>query len=147
MTHQQSRWEKISTDLQTGQLPVVALRTKSRIPNLVMGDLNADPMLAIGGQLRTGLQPGQQASMRIWLLGKEKHLQDRLRTLVSYSYGTESGVSDKDTPNPWGIRLGFLRVVLMIGVMVAAICGGLLGAGWINPLLAALGIMGADRLP
>jgi hypothetical protein len=146
MTHQQSRWEKISTDLQTGQLPVVALQTKSRIPNLVMGDLNADPMLAIGGQLRTGLQPGQQASMRIWLLGKEKHLQDRLRTLVSYSYGTESGVSDKDTPNPWGIRLGFLRVVLMIGVMVAAICGGLLGAGWINPLLAALGIMGGGSL-
>jgi len=86
---------------------VVALRTTARIPNLVMGDLNADPMLAIGGQLRTGLQPGQQASMRIWLLGKEKHLQDRLRTLVSYSYGTESGVSDKGTPNPWGIRLGF----------------------------------------
>jgi len=146
MTHQQSRWEKIPTDPQTGQLPVVALRTTSRIPNLVMGDLNADPMLAIGGQLRTGLQPGQQASMRIWLLGKEKHLQDRLRTLVSYSYGTESGVSDKGTPNPWGIRLGFLRVVLMIGVMVAAVCGGLLGASWINPLLAALGIIGGGSL-
>ena len=100
MTHQQSRWEKIPTDPQTHQLPVVALRTRSRIPNLVMGDLNADPMLAIGGQLRTGLQPGQQASMRIWLLGKEKHLQERLRTLVSYSYGTESGVSDKGTPIP-----------------------------------------------
>ena len=79
MTHQQSRWEKIPTDPQTGQLPVVVLRTKSRIPNLVMGDLNADPMLAIGGQLRTGLQPGQQASMRIWLLGKEKPLQGFVR--------------------------------------------------------------------
>jgi len=137
---------EIPTDPQTGQLLVVVLMTKSRIPNLVMGDLNADPMLAIGGQLRTGLQLGKQASMRIWLLGKEKRLQDHLRTLVSYSYGTESGVSDNGTLNPWGIRLGFLRVVLIIGVMVAAVFGGLLGAGWINPLLAAGGIIGGGSL-
>ena len=64
-----------------------------RIPNLVMGDLNADPLLAIGGQLRNGLLPGQQAGLRIWLLGKEQRLQERLRTMVSYSYGTEGGVS------------------------------------------------------
>lgn len=146
MTHQQSRWEKLVSDPNTGRLPVVALRTKVRVPNLVMGDLNADPMLAIGGQLRTGLQPGQQAGMRIWLLGKEKKLQERLRILVSYSYGTESGVSDKSTPNPWGIRIAFLRTVIIFGVIVAAVCGGLLGAHWIDPLLAALGIVGGGIL-
>ena len=39
-----------------------------------------------------------------------------------------------------------LSVVLLIGVLVAAVCGGLLGAGWINPLLAALGIIGGGSL-
>ena len=72
MTHQQSRWEQIAgRSANTGQLPVVALRTTSRIPNLVMGDLNADPMLAIGGQLRTGLQPGSRPACASGCLGKE----------------------------------------------------------------------------
>jgi hypothetical protein len=140
MTRQQSRWEQVEGESDTGRMPVLGLRTTLRIPNLVMGDLNADPMLAIGGQLRSGLLPGKAAGLRIWLLGREPRLQEQLRALVSYSYGTESGVSERSAPNPWGIRLTFLRFVIIVGVLSAAVCGGLLGAGWINPYYAALGI-------
>ena len=146
MTHQQSRWEQVAGDPNTGRSAVVGLRTTVRVPNLVMGDLNADPMLAIGGQLRSGLQPGQQAGMRIWLLGKEQHLQERLRALVAYSYGTESGVNDRGAPNPWGIRLAFLRFIIIVGVIIAAIYGGLLGGRLVNPYIAALGILGGSTL-
>jgi hypothetical protein len=146
MTHQQSRWEKVASEPNIGRMPVVGLRTKARVPNLVMGDLNADPMLALGGQIRNGLLPGQQAGLRIWLLGKEQHLQEQLRALVSYSYGTDSGVSEKNAPNPWGIRLAFLRFVIIVGVIIAAICGGLLGGGFINPFLAAVGIVGGGTI-
>jgi len=111
-----------------------------------MGDLNADPMLAIGGQLRSGLQPGQQAGMRIWLLGKEQHLQERLRALVAYSYGTESGVNDSGAPNPWGIKLAFLRFIIIVGVTIAAVYGGLLGGRLVNPSIAALGIIAGGAL-
>ena len=146
MTHHQSRWKQVGSDPNIGRLPVVGLRTAVRVPNLVMGDLNADPMLAIGGQLRNGLLPGQQAGMRIWILGKEQRLQERLRALVSYSYGTESGVNEKGAPNPWGIRLAFLRFVIVIGAIIAVVCGGMLGAGWLDPYSAALGIIGGGTL-
>lgn len=146
MTHQQSRWEQVPGDPQASRLPVLGLRTAMRIPNLVMGDLNADPLLAIGGQLRNGLLPGQQAGLRIWLLGKEQRLQERLRTMVSYSYGTEGGVSGILAPNPWNIRLNLFRLVVILGAIIALTCGGMLGAGWLNPYSAALGIIGGGTL-
>jgi len=146
MTHQQSRWEKVASEPGISQSPVMGLRTTMRVPNLVTGDLNADPMLAIAGQLRNGLQPGQQAGLRIWLLGKEQHLQERLRALSSYSYGTESGVNETGAPNPWGIRLGILRFVIVVGSIIAVVFGGILGGGWINPYLGSLGVLGGGTL-
>ena len=146
MTHQQSRWEQVAGEPNTGRLPVVGLRTKVRVPNLVMGDLNADPMLAIGGQLRSGLRPGGQAGMRIWLLGKEQRLQERLRALAAYSYGTESGVNVQGAPNPWGIKLAFLRFIIICGLTIAAVYGGLMGGGLVNAYIAALGIIAGGAL-
>jgi len=124
----------------------MGLRSRVRVPNLVIGDLNADPLLAIGGQLRSGLKPGGQASLRIWLLGKEERLQERLRALSAYSYGTESGVNDRGAPNPWGIRLAFLRFVIIVGVTSAAVYGGLLGGRLVSPYIAALGILAGGTL-
>jgi len=142
MTHQQSRWERIPDEPRTGQLPAKGLHTTTKVPNLVAGDLNADPLLAIGGQLRNDLQAGQQARLRIWLLGTDKKLQENLRSLVAYSYGTESGVDEKGAPNPWGIRLGVYRFVVVVGSTIAVMFGGILGGGWLNPYIASLGIMG-----
>ena len=102
----------------TGRSPVVGLRTTVRVPNLVMGDLNADPMLAIGGQLRSGLQPGQAgryAHLACWV--KRQHLQERLRALVSYSYGTESGVSEEAPPIHGESDWPFSRFMIIVGVI------------------------------
>ena len=44
-------------------------------------------------------------------------LQEKLRALSAYSYGTEGGV-ENNTPNPWGMRLGILRAGLMVGLLV-----------------------------
>jgi hypothetical protein len=145
MMHQQSRWAKAPGEAGIGRAPVSVLTTRSRLPNLVTGDMNADPLLAIGGQLRNGLQDDENAGLRIWLLGKDQPLQQKLRTLVAYSYGTESGVNEK-SPNPWGIRLGILRAVTGIGCLTAITFGALMGGGWTDPYIASVGIAAGGLL-
>ena len=141
-----------------------ALHTTALLPGLAATD--GDPFLAIGGQLLslTGvdgvgekdfeISPGLQStsscraeeiSLRIWILGKRANLQERLRALAAYHYGTESGV-DNDTPNPWGLRLGLWRVGLYFGGMIAAIFGGVLAAGWISIFAGFLGILAGGLL-
>jgi hypothetical protein len=67
-------------------------------------------------------------------------LQEKLRTLSSYSYGTEGGV-ENNTPNPWGMRLAMLRAGLMVGLMVAGVSAGAWNAGWISPFIGLLGVL------
>ncbi len=94
-------------------------------------------MLAIGSRLISAAREGQEASLRLWLLGNEGQLQEKLRELSSYSYGTEGGVENK-TPNSWGLHLDFLRAGLFTGIITAGISGGILFAGWFNPLPISL---------
>ena len=93
---------------------------------------DSDPLLAIGSRLISAAREGKDASLRLWLLGNEDQLQEKLRNLSAYSYGTEGGVGD-DTPNPWGMQLDFLRSGLFLGMIMAGISGGILFAGWFNP--------------
>ena len=94
-------------------------------------------MLAIGSRLISAAREGQEASLRLWLLGNEGQLQEKLRELSSYSYGTEGGVENK-TPNSWGLHLDFLRAGLFTGIITAGISGGILFAGWFNPMPISL---------
>jgi hypothetical protein len=86
-----------------------------------------------------------EISLRIWVLGKQAKLQERLRALAAYHYGTESGVDD-DTPNPWGLRLALCRAGMVFGGMIAAIFGGTLAAGWISIFTGLLGILAGGLL-
>ena len=72
------------------------------------------------------LQGGRR--LRIWLLGRDEELRQRLRAWVAYHYGAESGV-DPDTPNPWGWRLALIRGALFLGGAAAALGGGLTALG------------------
>ncbi|HEX2996703.1 MAG TPA: type IV secretory system conjugative DNA transfer family protein [Anaerolineales bacterium] len=94
-------------------------------------------MLAISGSLLNHRSQNDNG-IRIWFTGKDPELQAKLKTLVAYSYGTESGVGN-DSPNPWGMRLTILRSFAAIGILVAGVFAGLTTAHWIN---AALGIIG-----
>lgn len=60
-------------------------------------------------------------------------MQEKLRSLSAYSYGTEGDVGN-ETPNSWGMQLDFLRAGLFLGMLMAGISGGILFAGWFNPL-------------
>jgi hypothetical protein len=86
-----------------------------------------------------------QASLCIWLLGKDANLQERLRALAAYHYGTESGVDD-DTPNPWGLRLALWRTGMIFGGIIAAIFGGALAANWIPFAVGLLGVISGGLL-
>ncbi|MBI5353990.1 MAG: type IV secretory system conjugative DNA transfer family protein [Chloroflexi bacterium] len=135
MTGQHSRWRKLGTvDLRgTGY----ALHPSNRLPSLIASAKDSDPMLAIGSRLISAAREGQEASLRLWLLGNEGQLQEKLRELSSYSYGTEGGV-ENNTPNSWGLHLDFLRAGLFTGIITAGISGGILFAGWFNPLPVSL---------
>ncbi len=131
MTGQHSRWRKLGTvDLRGAGY---ALHPSNRLPSLIASAKDSDPMLAIGSRLISAAREGQEASLRLWLLGNEGQLQEKLRELSSYSYGTEGGVENK-TPNSWGLHLDFLRAGLFTGIITAGISGGILFAGWFNPL-------------
>ncbi len=145
MNHQQSFWEHIGRDPHIGLVQAKTLVSTTPIPNLVVSELAGDPLLAIGGQLLQGLSGQQRSGLRVWFLGKDTAMQAKLRALSAYSYGTESGVENK-APNPWGMQLGFLRVVLAIGGVVAAISGGLFATGWVNPLLALVGVLAGGMI-
>ena len=86
-----------------------------------------------------------KVSLRIWILGKQAKLQERLRTLAAYHYGTESGV-DNDTPNPWGLRLALWRTGMIFGGMIAAVFGGLMAASWISFFIGLMGIIAGGLL-
>ena len=151
LTHQQSRWKKVSSvrseenhlTPETGSPDTHVLTTSARLPSLAA--VEGDPFLAVGGLLLGQVQPGQETNLRLWLLGKETALQERLRALAAYSYGTESGV-EADTPNPWGLRLGLWRVMMVMGGVVAALSGGALAPGWVSLPAGILGVLAGGLL-
>lgn len=101
MTGQHSRWRKL------GMLEIkgtgYAFHSSNRLPSIIVSAKDSDPILAIGSRLISA-----EARLRLWLLGNEGELQERLRTLSAYSYGTEGGVQN-NAPNPWGFQLELLR--------------------------------------
>jgi hypothetical protein len=138
MTGQHSRWRALeSVELDR---PAFFLRPATRLPSLTASPPDSDPMLAIGSRLINAAREGGQAHMRLWILGKEGALQENLRALSAYSYGTEGGV-ENNTPNPWGMRLAMLRAGLMVGLLVAGVSAGAWNAGWISPFIGLLGVL------
>ena len=147
MLHPQLRWKQIDEKMILASGVVYALSAESNIPALVQQ--SGDLLLEIGGRLVQAAQhsqDGQKAALHLWLVGRYEKLQAKLRSLSAYSYGTESGVESNDTPNPWGLRLRLLRGVLLLGLLIAGVSGGLIGAGWTAPLLGVTGILGGVTL-
>jgi len=145
-----------------------ALHTTTLLPELAA--TAGDTFLAMGGQLLALIGDDREgewkpeteaggpavressavigapsASLRIWFLGQRTGLQERLRALAAYNYGTESGV-DNDTPNPWGLRLALWRVGIFLGVLLAALFGGALSAGWISGSAGFVGMLAGGLL-
>lgn len=137
MTHQQSIFVKSEQPNDINHVRVCCLRTRSIVPNLVIAETKSDPILAIGGQLLTGLPDGGKAGLRLWVTGHNLRLQNKIRVLSSYSYGTTGGVKD-EAPNPWNIKLSLLRVVIMAGAAMIAISISLAIIHLINPLAASV---------
>ena len=138
MTGQHSRWRKLEFVgmSQSG----VFLRPDMKLPSLIVSAPDSDPLLAIGSRLIQAARDGGEAHLRLWILGREASLQERLRALSAYSYGTEGGV-ENNTPNPWGMRLAILRAGLMLGLLAAGISAGAWNAGWLSPLAGLLGTL------
>jgi len=167
LTQQQSRWKRLplskeGSGYRRGGV-IYALCSSELLPGLVV--TKGDPFLAIGGQLLSlvsdngegelGGSPkpistsyhklSGEASLRIWILGKHAKLQERLRALAAYHYGTESGVDD-DTPNPWGLRLALWRAGMVFGGMIAAVFGGMQAANLISHFMGLLGVFAGGVL-
>jgi len=148
MTHQQTRWKPVTKAVRsaddagssstTGKW--YALRAGARLPVLSLS--LGDAFLAVGGRLLDQVTMHHEAALRIWILGRDAELQERLRALAAYAYGTESGVTMNSAPNPWGLRLAVLRFLLLLGITIAALSGGSIGAGWVSPALGASGVLG-----
>jgi hypothetical protein len=131
MTGQHSRWRALSpVDLHD---PGVVLHSSNRLPSLIASAKESDPLLAIGSRLVSAAHGGRVVTLRLWLLGNEDQLQEKLRALSAYSYGTEGGV-ENHAPNPWGMQLDLLRALLFLGLITAGISAGIWSAGWFNPL-------------
>jgi len=138
MTGQHSRWRKLeNVDLAHSG---VFLRPDMKLPSLTTSAPDSDPLLAIGSRLIQAAREGGDAHMRLWILEREGALQEKLRALSAYSYGTEGGVENK-APNPWGIRLAILRAGLTLGLLVAGGSAGAWNAGWLSPLAGLLGTL------
>jgi hypothetical protein len=138
MTGQHSRWRNLeNVDLAKSG---VFLHPDMKLPSLTASAPDSDPLLAIGSRLIQAARDGGDTHMRLWILGKEGVLQQKLRALSAYSYGTEGGV-ENNTPNPWGMRLAILRVGLMLGLLAAGISAGAWNAGWLSPLAGLLGTL------
>lgn len=139
MTHQQTRW----TYLGKGCMPKSSIRclltNTTPVPTISLSDRGGDPMLAISGYLMNH-RNRENNGIRIWFTGKNPELQTKLKALVSYSYGTDSGVGN-DTPNPWGIRLAILRAVAALGILIAGIFAGLTTAHWIHLVMGLIGTL------
>jgi TraM recognition site of TraD and TraG len=135
MTRQQSRWERAEEEPFTGREPAAGLYSPLPLPNLIAGGGLADPALAIAGQLIGSLPPGGRASLRVWLLGHEQDLQEKLCAFIAYSDDTA-----------WSLRLGLLHSLALAGGLTALAFGGALGGGWLPPALAAAGILAGGAL-
>jgi hypothetical protein len=138
MTSQQMRWRAI--EARPLQAPALALRCTAHVPVLALSGMDTDPLLAIGSRLQGQVRGDAEVSLRLWLLGRDPHLQERLRALSAYSYGTEGGVGN-DTPNPWGLCLASFRGLLLVGMLVAGVSAGAWVAGWIPFSAGLLGVL------
>lgn len=143
MTMQHSRWNSIGTvELKrTSHVMIPA----HRLPTLVTSTTKSDPLLAIGSRLLSASQEGSDVNLRVWLLGNETHLQERLRSLSAYSYGTEGGV-ETNTPNPWGRQLHLLRFMLVTGLLLAGTSAGVWSAGWASWWIGLLGMLAGSAI-
>ena len=143
MTGQHSRWRSLGeVDVRS---PGYAIHSSNRLPSILASAKDSDPLLAIASQLIGAAREGKEASLRLWVLGREDRLQERLRKLSAYSYGTEGGV-EGETPNPWKGELLFLRALLFIGLGIAGISGGLWSAHLLSPLFGVLGLIAGGIL-
>ena len=127
MTQHQTRWVKL--DRYSFQKPAYILKTGSILPNLVVSEAAGDPLLAFGGQLMNGLSGDQKAGLRFWVLGKDTRLQDKVRALAAYSYGTESGV-DSRSPNVWGAQLFFWKTLLAVAGLIETVSLAMMTLQW-----------------
>ncbi len=142
--HQQSRWKRASDDVRLPVQPQHVLVSNAHLPSLA-AQFMTDPILAIGGGLLAQATNGAPTSLKIWFVGKDQALQERVRALGAYSYGTESGV-DADTPNPWGWRLSLLRAGMLGGGAILALSMGAYAADWLPGLAALTGALAGGLL-
>jgi hypothetical protein len=143
MTGQHSRWRSLGeVDVRASG---VAVFSSNRLPSILASAKDSDPLLAIASQLIGTARDGEQASLRLWILGREERLQERLRKLSAYAYGTEGGV-EGETPNPWKGELVFLGALLFVSLAVAGISGGLWSAGILASLFGVIGLIAGGVL-
>jgi len=143
MTGQHSRWCALGeVDVRA---PGVAVCSSNRLPSILASAKDSDPLLAIASKLIGAAREGTNASLRLWILGREDRLQERLRKLSAYAYGTEGGV-EGETPNPWGRELAFLRASLFVGALVAGLGGGLWSADLLAPFFGVIGLIAGGVL-
>lgn len=120
-----------------------AWRAETLFPAVRAG--GADPFLTWAGLLREMARTsGGEIALAVCLLGEDRALQERLRALSAYAYGSKGGV-DEEAPNPWALRLGLSRALIGMGILAAGGMGGGLAAGWL-PLPEALAGMTAGTL-
>ena len=144
MTHQQTRWVKLSSSAIPESKMRFALKNTTHVPSVSLADRGGDPMLAISGYLMNHRRE-KDNGIRMWFTGKDPELQAKLQALVSYSYGTESGVGDS-SPNPWGMRLTVLRMFVALGILIAGVFAGATTAGWLNIWVGILGALAGGIL-
>ena len=143
MTGQHSRWRALGAmDLRGSTFVLIP---DTRLPSLIASAKDSDPLLLIGSKLISAAREGQEASLKLWLLGDERRLQEHLQSLSAYSYGTEGGV-ENNTPNPWGMQLTMLRSLLVVGLFIAGVSGGIWSTGWLSPLVGILGVLAGGSL-
>ena len=143
MTGQHSRWRALGAmDLRGSTFVLVP---DTRLPSLIASAKDSDPLLLVGSKLISAAREGREASLKLWLLGDERRLQEHLQSLSAYSYGTEGGV-ENNTPNPWGMQLTMLRSLLVVGLFIAGVSGGIWSTGWLSPLFGILGVLAGGSL-
>lgn len=137
LMQQQSRWALLGTGKPL-QNSGKFLRSAHELP-AVLGDSNI--LLSLAGYLlEARKQSRDPVTLQIWITEENKRLQEDLRALASYSYGTKGGVDD-DAPNPWSIRLKLTQIGVGLGVFIAGIFGGILATKLIPIPLAFLGVL------